>query len=599
MPSQRGARRVTRASLVAIATGAALVFPRPALSQPDQAVHADNDKLARAKELFRHGVTMYEAGDVAHAADYFRRSRMEYPSSRNTINEALCLQQLGRFDEALELYERAITESSKELSGRDREDILAAMRELRPKLGEIDVASNVAGSLVIGSRPRGRLPLAGPVRVLPGRHVVRVLHQGHATYETTVTIRAGQRALVDAKLEPLAFAGGIRVEDEVAPNAVVTIDGAEVGSAPWEGMLAPGAHVVQSHSEDRVSVPVRVTVLRGQTVLARLRAQPVASSVTIQVEPSTAEILLNDVTLGHGSWTGQLPVGEHRIRMREEGYRTEDRVLSLATRNAPARRVDTRLSINPDHPRWPRPPASRVWMGPWVGGAIAPSMRSGPEARCPYACSSDPPALGWMAGLRVGYETPASVSFEVALGYLSLHRAIERTEVDAYPAGAPRNEATYALEDRLRVGGPFVAGGVSHVQALGGLGLRTRLQVGALFTSSRDVVTGSASGGGETVAARVVGTQDAVASTSWFVMPEVGLEADWGGWELGAGLGVLFVPAEGPTLSHEVVVVDRATCGVGSQDSVACAPEFDGIEGERAYGPFWAVVPRLTAAYAF
>jgi hypothetical protein len=46
---------------------------------------------------------MKDAGDSERALDFFIRSRELYPSPQNTINVALCLTELQRYDEALEL----------------------------------------------------------------------------------------------------------------------------------------------------------------------------------------------------------------------------------------------------------------------------------------------------------------------------------------------------------------------------------------------------------------------------------------------------------------------------------------------------------------
>lgn len=576
-----------------------LVMLLAAMGSATTAHGQDDEQLARAKELFRHGVTLYESGDITQAIEYFHRSRELYPSSKNTINQAICLQELGRYDEALELYEETMTRFAGELSEEARAAVMRATRTLRPKIGEIEVASNVPGSLVIGSRPRGRLPLRTPVRVMPGKHVIRVLHQGYVTWEETVDVGAGEKRVVDARLEPLASAGGLRVEVANARDADVSIDGAKVGASPWEGMLAPGVHVVQSHDGDLVSLPMRVTVLQGQTTLVRLRPLPAASKVTLQVEPRSAEILLDDIPLADGIWEGVLPAGTFQLVFREEGYVTSTRRLALSTGEDRRRRLDVRLVIDPDHPRWPKPPPNRVWVEPWLGLAMAPSLRSGPEKRCPGDCSSDPPAFGWMAGARLGYETSAGVSFEVGGGYLSLRRSIERLESNAYPKQAPVQTVTYRLEDRIRLDGPFASAGASIEVPLGSLTLRSRVHAGVLFASSFDRLTGTASSGAESLEVGIGGAREEQSSTALFVMPELSVERTWGAWELGAGLGILFVPSAGPDFTHETITVPRDGCRFGDPTSTACAPVFDGIANERAYGPFWTAVPRVSVAHTF
>ncbi len=568
----------------------------PAVSTPDT---EREESLLRAKSLFRQGVAVYEAGDIARAADYFRRSREEYPSARNTINEALCLDKLGRYDEALELYEQAIARHSGEMDAEDRAATAASMTALRAKVGELEISSNVTGSVLVGSRLRGRLPLSTPLRVLPGRHVVRVVQDGYMPFEATVEIVAAQRNLVDARLSPLAAAGGLRVEDASESGSTVLVAGAEMGAAPWEGMLAPGVHVLQARGEGRVSMPVRVMVVQGQTVLSRLRSEPVAAQVTIRAVPPTAEIVLAGVPLGDGSWEGALPAGDHKLLVQEEGYFEEARSLALRV-GSEDQEVEVRMRMDPEHPRWPRPPKGKLWVSPWLGGALGPALQSGAEKGCPSSCPKSPPAYGFVTGLRMGYELPFPLSFELTAGFISVQRRITREASSTFPAGESEAAVQYEIDDILRFRGPMFGGGASYgLGPYDGVTLRTRLTVGLVLASSYDVIEGKATANGTTQEVNVDGTGGAVTSRPVFVMPEIGAETKVGGWNLGGALGVLYLPKEGPDSAHESLSVSREGCDLDNPGNVACAPSYGGVAGERAYGPLFLIVPQVSATYVF
>src|SRR5262249_41999767 len=121
-----------------------------------------------ARELFRKGFELLNVGDYERALDYFLRSREVMPSGPNERNAAFCLDKLGRYDEALEMYEDLLVSFPDDLDDRDRAILGPAMAALRAKVGNIEVTSNVAGLVLVDSRSRGKLPRSVPIRVLGG-----------------------------------------------------------------------------------------------------------------------------------------------------------------------------------------------------------------------------------------------------------------------------------------------------------------------------------------------------------------------------------------------------------------------------------------------
>src|SRR5262249_53392656 len=159
---------------------------------------------------------------------------------------------------------------------------------------------------VIDGRPRGKLPLGAPVRVLPGRHVVRVIKDGYATYEQPVDVAVNAVAAVDAQLAPLAGAGFLRVEDPRSPGSDVFVDRVKVGASPWEGTLGPGRHIVWTARGGAGAPPSAVTVLEGQTTLVRVSSVPVGAPVRLEAQPEGAALAIDGLALGTGIWEVRL-----------------------------------------------------------------------------------------------------------------------------------------------------------------------------------------------------------------------------------------------------------------------------------------------------
>jgi hypothetical protein len=171
----------------------------PAAPAPE----AEDPDIAAAKSLFYKGVSLMNAGDDEHALDRFLRSRALFPGAKNTKNAAICLEHLGRFDEALELYEELLTKHVDALDPGDQTALQALIPALRSKVASVEIVSNVSAPVSIDGRLRGKLPLAGPIRVLPGPHVLRVELEGYLPFQGPIEATAGGRLLVDATLQPV------------------------------------------------------------------------------------------------------------------------------------------------------------------------------------------------------------------------------------------------------------------------------------------------------------------------------------------------------------------------------------------------------------
>jgi tetratricopeptide (TPR) repeat protein len=117
---------------------------------------AQTEAIERAKDLFKKGVTLYQEGDIEKALAVFLESRAAYRSSKNTINAALCLDRLGRYDEALEMYEQVMVFWA-ELDETERAALDRSIATLKEKVVTVDVTSNVDGDLYVDGHLHDRV----------------------------------------------------------------------------------------------------------------------------------------------------------------------------------------------------------------------------------------------------------------------------------------------------------------------------------------------------------------------------------------------------------------------------------------------------------
>ncbi|MBI4705182.1 MAG: PEGA domain-containing protein [Deltaproteobacteria bacterium] len=558
-------------------------------------------KLAEAKKLFGQGNELRRAGDCQAALPYYVRSRALVPSVPNTLNTAICLEQLSRFDEALDLYEELLAAFAQQLGDVERAAAGRVMARLRSKLGSIDVFADVDGSLVIDGRARGRLPLLSPVRVLPGRHDVRVLKEGYRTFQSAVEVKVGQTVPVDAKLDPLAASGRLRIDAPALAGADVFVDGALVGTTPWEGTLAPGTHLHFVRKGELGTAPKAIVVVKGQTALASIEALALGPELRLVVTPPTAELAIDGVVVGAGRWQGRLPLGEHTIEASEEGYFADKRKLSVDPTAGGERTI--RLRADEAHPRWGRRKAGKIWLDAFGGLALSGGFGSQAESCARGRCGEGSAALGFAVGARAGYEFPLRISIEAAGGYLSLGKEMRRSFQGSFlagPEGAPLQVPTsYDLADEIRISGGFVAAGACYRQPLGRhLELRTHALVGALFAQARDAITGTAAAGGRTLPVAAQGSESGASSTDLFVMPELALGLRFGGFAASVGLAAAAFLLEGPSYQTGDVTVSTDQCAA-YPTAIDCAPGADLVSAERAWGQFVVWLPSLSAGYAF
>jgi hypothetical protein len=129
--------------------------------------------------------------------------------------------------------------------------------------GSIAISSEPAdASVVIGGEYRGKTPLTvGSLD--PGTYDVAISKFGYAPYAGTVTIGAGEEAVITANLPAQR---GTLVVNTTPPGANVSVDGTPAGISPvtLENVM-PGNHTVAVAREGYVAEEQQVTVAAGVT----------------------------------------------------------------------------------------------------------------------------------------------------------------------------------------------------------------------------------------------------------------------------------------------------------------------------------------------
>jgi len=145
------------------------------------------------------------------------------------------------------------------------------MKSAEAPKGSILVSSVPSGAQIrVNGAPKGVTPtvLEG---LAPDHYLVELELSGYARWSQTVTVEAGKRAVVDARLEATtAGKGTLKVTSDVEGTTVL-LDGEEVGTAPLtkDGVTA-GTHTVEGRAEGYSADRQQVQVRGGETTAVAL-----------------------------------------------------------------------------------------------------------------------------------------------------------------------------------------------------------------------------------------------------------------------------------------------------------------------------------------
>jgi hypothetical protein len=421
------------APLVATSVSAQPKAAAPAAPSASASGSPDDAKKNEAKEHFVKGVDLMQLEQWDAALVEFNASLALFATRNARKNAATCLRQLGRFAEALDEYELLLKEYGGQLSPQDLDFVNKSIADLKNVTGFIVIETSVAGAtVVIDSKPRGTTPLPGPVRVGQGTHTIRVIKEGYIPFETTSPVLGKQTVKIEAKLSVLARSGSLTVIETNGADAEVIVDGAPKGKVskdPYSEKLAPGTHWVALKGAGKMGTqPAPVTVALDQTATLRLTLEELPGEARIETEPVGAAIVLDGVPVGQGSWEGRLRAGSHKVDATSEGYFRTTKTFEVVADGKASIKVN--LDRDENSPFWTAGRARKISLGVFGSGVYGLFGMGGDyERSCNKEgvnCYARSRALGFIGGVRGGYEVAPGLSIELDVGYAYIQSSLSR-----------------------------------------------------------------------------------------------------------------------------------------------------------------------------
>ncbi|HEX2686891.1 MAG TPA: PEGA domain-containing protein, partial [Kofleriaceae bacterium] len=163
-----------------------------------------------------------------------------------------------------------------------------------------------------------------------GEHIVQVKAPGFQPSERRVTVTAGGSQIVkfDLNTEAPGDQGILKVASMV-PDAIVYIDGAQVGKVPQEKKLSQGDHAVLVKLEGYKSFEQKVRIEAGQTIAVQADLKAVGR-LRILSTPSGATVLINGIPAEKPTPLDvEVEVGETVVRIQHPGFQPFEQTLNI------------------------------------------------------------------------------------------------------------------------------------------------------------------------------------------------------------------------------------------------------------------------------
>jgi len=372
-----------RASALAIGLACCSV---PCVSRAQALATADANR-AEAAERFDRGLRLFNSGDTGGALAEFRRAYELIPNVVVLYNLGLVYAQMGRSVDAADALDRVL-KSPEALSP---ERLAIARRthdEQAARIAEIAVATSVEGASVeIDGVEKGKTPLAQPLRVTSGTHVVGVIAPGFVPQRRELTIASGEKQSLQIDL--VAMQGRlahVAVKTHL-PGAEVFADGQRVGTTPLAASvpLAPGNHRIEMRRQGYATAAADVVLgdgAAGEVVLEPEEdAAALASTggrLALDVDQTQAVVTVDGRPRGVYAEPLRLAPGQHRLLVERGSFEPFERDVAVV----PGQTVNVGIRLEPTPEYLARYVAHAHSQRTWglisiIGGAVVGAAGAG------------------------------------------------------------------------------------------------------------------------------------------------------------------------------------------------------------------------------
>jgi len=328
------------------AAPAAPVAPKavPAAAKPapkaDPAAPQTEAELnkAQAAQRFDRGLQLFNEGDNAGALAEFKQTYALMPNPIVLFNIGLVYAAMGRPVDAVDALMPVVDSAT--LSPEQRERAQKTLADQQQRIGRISVTSVPVGARIdVDGVEVARTPLAAPLRVAEGSHVIGAVAEGyaHARKEIIVAGNADASVNFELVLSTAKRPANLTIRSRIV-DAEVLIDDKSFGKTPLASSLAlpAGQHTVElrraGYQSAKQLVEVGESSIAEVTLDLTVDSQALAkdgADLTISVREPNLNLSIDREPLRLYTGTVRLPKGAHHLHLEQAGYLPFDQDITL------------------------------------------------------------------------------------------------------------------------------------------------------------------------------------------------------------------------------------------------------------------------------
>lgn len=290
-----------------------------------------DDTADEADLQFQLGAERYEAGDYKGALGHFLASNRLVPNKNVLFNIARTYEQLRRAPDAYRYYLLAL---EGETNPNARKRIEESILRITPNVAILKVDTDPPGATVYLDRkdlgPRGDTPRT--LGLPEGKHKVIVEKPGYEPAESElVQLKIGAEVVVSLKLKQVL--GTVRVEGETGAKVKLDDESGPVAcTIPCSLQVAPGRHTFFVVKEGFQGTEVTTEIPANETTTVRARLSSQTGAVVVSSDVRDALITIDDQPVGFTPAVLNVPVGNHTIKISQQGYRPFVQAITVTMR---------------------------------------------------------------------------------------------------------------------------------------------------------------------------------------------------------------------------------------------------------------------------
>lgn len=319
---------------------ALLIAPAIALC-PLSSARAD-DVADEADLQFQIGAERYDAGDYRGALEHFLASNRLVANKNVLFNIARTYEQLKRAPDAYRYYLLALEGETNPAARKRVEDALV---RITPNVAILKVETDPPGATVYLDRrdlgPRGNAPRT--LGLPEGKHKVIVEKAGYEPAESEVVdLKIGKEQRVQLKLKQIL--GTVKLDGEAGAQVKVDDESAPIAcTVPCTIEVPPGRHTFFFLKEGYQATEVGAEIAPNTVTPVRARLASQTGAVVVASDVRDALISIDDQPMGFTPAVLNVPVGKHKIRISQQGYRPYVQTIDVSLKQET--RIDAQLTF--------------------------------------------------------------------------------------------------------------------------------------------------------------------------------------------------------------------------------------------------------------